>query len=242
MWRRFCQKTDVTEVYSSRAPLILHRLGCAAHSHGHAPPHTFPTEEQRGRYPQRSLLRPSGSSDPRLPLLSQPARRSLCRAVRRYPRACPQPLWSWRASESRAARQHGMPTRAPPCPRAPRAHPHCPPVRLPARRTLWCTHPPETRAPAGVAAGLPLRTHAPPAAHGRDVTHMSHAHFAMFQPWNLIAVQHTAQHFLPPPRPSLTSCRRDCMNACGGCPHAAAPPADVRALARAPVQGPSSSR
>ena len=58
----------------------------------------------------------------------------------------------------------------------------------------------------------------------------------------LIAVQHTAQHFLPPPRPSLTSCRRDCMNACGGCPHAAAPLADVRALARAPVQGPSSSR
>ena len=62
------------------------RLGCAAHGRA-PPPHTFPTEEQRRRHPQRALL-PShpAPATPQLPTPSQTARRSLRRAVRRAPR------------------------------------------------------------------------------------------------------------------------------------------------------------
>ena len=56
------------------------------------------------------------------------ARRSLRRAVWRAPRACPQPLWSWRRADPRAGRPAAQRTaRSAPLRHASRAHdPRCP--------------------------------------------------------------------------------------------------------------------
>ena len=53
--------------------------------------------EQRRRRPQRALLHPVRLPSPigSLPRSSQTARHSLCRAVWRNPRVCPQPMCSW---------------------------------------------------------------------------------------------------------------------------------------------------
>ena len=85
-----------------------------------------------------------GSSDPRLPTpfttcTPQPAP---CCVAEPQERVCPQPLCSWRASESRAARQHGTHTaRSSAFQHASRVHvPRSPPARPLARRTLRRTH------------------------------------------------------------------------------------------------------
>jgi len=76
----------------------------------------------------RSAAPPSGSR-----LLHKPARRSLRRAVWRAPRACPQPLCSWRASESgqRDSTAHSTARSS--------AMAACSPERaLPTARPPWC--------------------------------------------------------------------------------------------------------
>ena len=90
------------------APL-LHRLSGALPM---ATPHhrTFPTEEQRRRRPQRALRHRTRLQRPPAPdsfhNLHAAACAVLCGGT---PRACPQPLWSWRRANpgSAAAQQHG---------------------------------------------------------------------------------------------------------------------------------------
>ena len=87
---------------------------------------------QRRSRPQRTRLHHIRIHDPGSRSLTthalDNARRSLRRAVWRAPRACPQPLWSWRRADPRAGRPAAQRTaRSAPLRHAPRAHdPRCP--------------------------------------------------------------------------------------------------------------------
>ena len=131
--------------------------------------HTFPTEEQRRRHPQRSLLRRTQLQRPPAPdsftqtCMPQPA--PCCVAGTKRELAT-QPLWSWwRANPGSAIARHAHGALLRNGCVLTRAHPQ--PARPPARRTLRRTHHPETRAPTGVAASCRCaRTHLQPRAHG----------------------------------------------------------------------------
>ena len=158
MWRRFCQKTrrnrglQLTDGHLSSSSIASGALPTAMATH-----HLTRSRRRSSGDGIRSALcsHPAPATPGSHPFhnLHAAACAVLCGGTQ-------EPAHSLCGRGERAnPGQHGStacPRRDPPCPRAPRAHPHCPPVRLPARRTLWCTHPPETRAPAGVADGLPL--------------------------------------------------------------------------------------
>ena len=126
--------------------------------------HTFPTEEQRRRRPQRSLLHRTRLQRPRLPLLSQPAHHSLRRAVWRNPKSVPTASVVVAASESG---QHGSTAHSTARSSSVTACSPSSPPPLPARPPSCTAHPAahtssrDTSPPTGVAAGLP-------AAHAHD--------------------------------------------------------------------------
>lgn len=131
--------------------LSIASLGCAAH--GHAPPPHFPdggaetasAARAAPSHPAPATPAPDSSTN-----LHAAACAVLCGGT---PRVYPHPLWSWRASESRAARQHGTHTA-----RSSSVAACCPERAFLAARPPSCTaHPvahtsPETQAPTGVAA------------------------------------------------------------------------------------------
>ena len=180
--------------------------------------------EQRRRRPQRALLHRTRLQRPRLSpaphILHATACAVLCGGT---PTACPQPLRSWRASESG---QHGSTAAqhiarcallSDGCMLSRARLPHSLPARPLARRTLWRTHP-QRHEPHGCRCRMPLRTHAPLAARGLDGARGDHWHAPSavqlhkpHPPIHRIAVVPTASplpslrhsaHKLPSPAPS----------------------------------------
>ena len=138
--------------------------------------HTFPTEEQRRRHPQRSLLHRIQLQRPRLPTPSQPARRNLRRAVWRNPKSLPTAsLWSWRASESGQRDSTACARRAPPWPRVP---PSAPTARPPAllHGAPCAAHILQRHEHHGCSCLVPLRTRTHLQLHAATVARVPHAH------------------------------------------------------------------
>lgn len=113
--------------------------------------------EQRRRRPQRALLHPVRLPSPigSLPRSSQTARHSLCRAVWRNPRVCPQPMCSWQRDSTACTG----------------TLPHSGCVLRPERTFLTarlpaapCGAPPPPETPMDFRCPMPLRTHLPLAA------------------------------------------------------------------------------
>jgi len=133
--------------------------------------HTFPTEEQRRRRPQRALRHRIQLQRPPAPDSSTNLHAAACAVLcGGTPRVCPQPLWSWRAIESG---QHGGTAHSTACSSAMAAcSPErafltaCPPALL--HGAPCGAHILQRHIPHGCRCIMPLRTHAPPSAraHG----------------------------------------------------------------------------
>ena len=160
-----------------------------------ATPHhrTFPTEEQRRRRPQRSLLHRTRLQRPRLPTASHKLHAAACAVLcGGTPRACHPASVVVVACESGQRDSTACARRAPS--QWLRAHPSAPTARPPP-----CTAHPAAHtssrdtSPHGCRCIVPLRTHAPLAARGRSDAGSARTLWTWrspaARPWNLTAVQ-----------------------------------------------------